>query len=387
MTREEAINEIKSWDFLKGKEIEAIQTLIPELAESEDERIIKTLIDALKTSKSVGELKFILPEPTRKDCIAYLEKQKEPVVNKEGMYYYLGGKFIYCDYPAIEGNPYDFAMNQQEKQKEQKEETLRDFIDDFPYSDEQKEQKPDTRDADDLQLLGFIYDLLNEIEWKDDWAMSKEECLRRLKFLPINLKKKNEDVAKLCSNEWSEEDQKIYDEIMSELEKSLNANRCYFTSDDVVFLKSFPFKLKKESEGWRHYIWATNLRFDFTALIKYDNTDNYEIVQAGNRPKQEKNGIYILIKDIESQPSWKPSAQELGALKTAVSVLTEERTFPNAAEQIQKIIDVFDGKELRKDWKPTEEQMNGLAHAINLDVYDAKRYGLDSLYNDLKKLM
>ena len=38
-------------------------------------------------------------------------------------------------------------------------------------------------------------------------------------------------------------------------------------------------------------------------------------------------------------------------------------------------------------WKPSEEQMNGLAHAINLDVYDAKRYGLDSLYSDLKKLM
>ena len=38
-------------------------------------------------------------------------------------------------------------------------------------------------------------------------------------------------------------------------------------------------------------------------------------------------------------------------------------------------------------WKPSEEQMRGLAHAINLDVYDAKRYGLDSLYNDLKKLM
>ena len=31
MTREEAIKEIKSWDFLEGKEIEAIETLIPEL--------------------------------------------------------------------------------------------------------------------------------------------------------------------------------------------------------------------------------------------------------------------------------------------------------------------------------------------------------------------
>ena len=45
--------------------------------DDEDERIRKALIDALKTSKSVGELKFILPEPTREECLAYLEKQKE----------------------------------------------------------------------------------------------------------------------------------------------------------------------------------------------------------------------------------------------------------------------------------------------------------------------
>lgn len=39
MTREEAIKEIKSWDFLNKKETEAIETLIPELRESEDEKM------------------------------------------------------------------------------------------------------------------------------------------------------------------------------------------------------------------------------------------------------------------------------------------------------------------------------------------------------------
>ena len=42
---------------------------------------------------------------------------------------------------------------------------------------------------------------------------------------------------------------------------------------------------------------------------------------------------------------------------------------------------------LRPSWRPSEEQIRGLAHAINLDVYDAQRYKLDILYNDLKKLM
>ena len=47
----------------------------------EDERIRKELIEALKASKTVGELKFVLPEPIREECIAYLEKQKECVAD------------------------------------------------------------------------------------------------------------------------------------------------------------------------------------------------------------------------------------------------------------------------------------------------------------------
>ena len=48
-----------------------------QLRESEDERIRKYLIKELKAAKSVGELKFIIPQPTREECITYLEKQKD----------------------------------------------------------------------------------------------------------------------------------------------------------------------------------------------------------------------------------------------------------------------------------------------------------------------
>ena len=62
------------------------ETLFPQLRESEDERIRKYLIGELKTAKSVGELKFTIPQPTREECIAYLEKQKEqkPTLSDEG---------------------------------------------------------------------------------------------------------------------------------------------------------------------------------------------------------------------------------------------------------------------------------------------------------------
>ena len=75
MTREEAINEIKSWDFLEGKEIEAIQTLVPELAESEDERIIKTIRQLLETARDAHS-NTSLAKPFV-DALAWLEKQKE----------------------------------------------------------------------------------------------------------------------------------------------------------------------------------------------------------------------------------------------------------------------------------------------------------------------
>ena len=71
MTREEAINEIKSWDFLNEKESEAVRTLIPELRESEDERIRQKLVWLLQQDICP------FPEEEATKMIAYLEKQKE----------------------------------------------------------------------------------------------------------------------------------------------------------------------------------------------------------------------------------------------------------------------------------------------------------------------
>lgn len=84
-----------------------------------------------------------------------------------------------------------------------------DALEDTSYF-EQEEQKPETRDADDLQLLGFIYDLLNEIEWNDNWAMSKDECLRRLN---------NYRPQKPA---WSEEDEDMLNNIEYILHKDIS---------------------------------------------------------------------------------------------------------------------------------------------------------------------
>ena len=74
MTREEALQAIKEkMDYYESdKRLRgAIETLIPELTESEDERIIKTLQEYVKNRN------WPLNGPTQDEVLAWLEKQKE----------------------------------------------------------------------------------------------------------------------------------------------------------------------------------------------------------------------------------------------------------------------------------------------------------------------
>ena len=89
MNREEAINEIKSWAISSKKGREVLETLIPELRESEDEEIRKDIIGGLMWQrdnlKSEGphDNNLILPGFcfTVGKHLTYLEKQKEQTEN------------------------------------------------------------------------------------------------------------------------------------------------------------------------------------------------------------------------------------------------------------------------------------------------------------------
>ena len=73
MTREEAIKAIKAWDFLDKDEKEVLETLIPELAESEDDRIRKALMRYHQSTLNIDGIKG-------EEILAWLEKQgkREP---------------------------------------------------------------------------------------------------------------------------------------------------------------------------------------------------------------------------------------------------------------------------------------------------------------------
>ena len=77
MTREEAIKELRGFigQLTEGCQ-EAIKVLIPELAEGEDERIRKVLINIVKGAGGKYGIKYRGDEVTEEMLLTYLEKQK-----------------------------------------------------------------------------------------------------------------------------------------------------------------------------------------------------------------------------------------------------------------------------------------------------------------------
>ena len=249
---------------------------------NEDERIRKELIDFIQWAEDRGMTRHDFHQAKRPaEWIAYLEKQKintegdfgrgydcgyEACLNSHGAEWFEKQKHpngcFTCDeykkgYEEGRRNGFTAGYNKAMKEMEQKEQKPVEVKDPFSnanfvrgyesgYADAKREQKPDTRDCDDLQLLGFVYDLLNEIEWNDNWAMSKEECLRRLNnYRPQK------------PAEWSEEDETMINSCISSIEEAKENRYAYKETDgdtsydhEIAWLKSLRGR-PKSSDNWK----------------------------------------------------------------------------------------------------------------------------------------
>lgn len=378
MTRKEAIDKVYGMSGTKEQH-EALDFLVPEIRElrefydrqQENERIRKIITDSVFYRYGAGvEYKDVL------DYLDKLEKQKEQKPLKVGESAYFDPNtemwFIKEEQKPVEFTHHETneslkdAVTHQMEDDGDVDDFVRRGIDDIAlkYAELgakwQKEQKPEEKPINWTELtwedINYLEDLMAKVHYEfrngigaesfgkevlekfreykeDEYTDEKEQKPAEWDELQAEFRSINEafeDGKKevvdnperygLCkSAEWSEEDETYLQDALWCIEKAEevakdenDTGNCWCARR---WLKSLPLKPKKENEEWRHYIWATNLRFDFTALIKYDNTDNYEIVQAGNRPKQEKNGVYILIKDIKPQSHWKPSEHQMNILK------------------------------------------------------------------------
>ena len=200
MTREEAVEEIKSWAIPSKKGREVLETLIPELRESEDERIRKWLIKELEAKYVVDN---IVNSVEADKALAWLEKQKEQKSVED-----VAKEAVKDKDSAIKFLKSAGIMDENGELAEM-------------YRSEQKPAEWSKEDDEEIQKIIVVIESVDEENhrlYPHARILHNEykEMIAFLKSLPLNLKKKNEDVVKPCSNEWSKEDEKILSSIIND---------------------------------------------------------------------------------------------------------------------------------------------------------------------------
>lgn len=218
MTREEAIETIKR-NCTEGSQLrEACAMFIPELAESEDEKFARIVLDL--PFKHEADYKFVR---------AHLEKQKEPLPIPDK---FSGLKSLMLQYLQSAANRKDDTEIESDTDLWCRK--ILDYV--WKYSDEQKEQKPAEWSEEDIKKI------------------RSEEYTKGFNDAAFGGKLK----------EWSEEDERM----LSRCIKSIECSK--------IFAETNTFKEAKDKE------------------------------------------IDWLIKRLKSlRPSWKPSAEQMEALKVS----------------------------------------------------------------------
>jgi len=373
---ERAKEMIKAMTNIGGvAKVDDIQYLFPELKESEDERIRLFICDLI-TRIFWG----ITWDFSKKDCLAYLEKQKprdyrelyEEVAKSEWFKENYEGKSLGEEQPTeIPKEPHYTKRNELFDKcvkncdpKVMKE--VSDKIDEML----QKEQKPAENGGKELL---YVSNKSYNIGFRDGKREAEQKTAK-----------------------WSEEDEKIIESINMVFDMCAAKNIA--TEETTLYklrawLKSLrpqPIQVKESyKDGFQ-----TARHVAASAFMEYCNKNrpNGKMCLSNGECEDIENafsvGDWAKIERYIHKYHWKPSEQEKGALRTAIHVLTEERNFPKAAEQLQAILDAFDGKESRKDWKPTEEQMDALKSKLPIIKGTGNNVDsiLESLYEQLKKL-
>jgi len=316
MEREEAIEVVrKNWPQGRKMLSEALQTLIPELAESEDERIrkdIERVIGWLKANPKLSSQYYV----DRYDSmLAWLEKQKE------------------CSF----GN---FPKSCGDCPKE-----IQAAID--------KEFGIDGRDDNDNPLNGYG-------DWKEGMVLNGPAIWGLVK-LGIELQKEQKpfDIPSGGSgvpgttppsykldvkpDGWSEHDLTMIDNVLGTyktLEDTLNLS----TGQDRDILESMNFERD----------WLKSL------------PERVCLKSEQEWSREDERMVQCIIGDIKN-------------VRKRLSV-------PSLIKMCDKEIAWLKSLRPQPHWKPSEEQMEALCYVKQFD-YGGHKVALESLYNDLKKLM
>ena len=264
MTREEALDRMKRLD-LNSVDREALYTIIPELRESDDERIRKMLVELAK--------KHLV---NHERCMAesWLEKQKEQKPQ------------VFCEAKA-----YDLGY------KQGKEDAI-------------KEQKPAEWSEEDERMLSRC---VKSIESSKQFADS--DTFKKAKDNEIDWLKNRIKSFRPIKQEWSEEDERIKSCIglaLTDVDEQRFKDFGTTLKDCLAWLKS----LRPQPQGTYklivHNIYEMLKDKDF-----FDITPSHRVSLL--------NDIRVKCKDADEcaeildAPSWKPSEEQMALLRAVIS--------------------------------------------------------------------
>lgn len=419
MTQEEAIEVVrKNLPHLgigATEMTDALGTLIPELAESEDERIRKSLVQTLQLAKC-NDGKLVISDTLAGKYLAWLEKQKEPLPIPDKfselnslLLQYFQSAVKRNDDTEIESDTdlwgrkiLDYVRKHDEKQKE----SLGDFIDDFPYSDEQKEQKPKEQCVDVIkmstllaadrlasaEMTGRLKERKEILENPEKYGLCKpaecEDCAMYLSGNCIHPNGKCENVK--SKQEWSEEDKRILNRIYSIIgwamdEHAFSSCKKLLGDKEGVELQDFLRSIAKPKQEWSEE--DKEKIVTISEIIEHCTTIPYS---GGTLTlnKEYKKELLCFIKSLRPQPQgvYKQVVHSIFKmlkdknfygmpLSNCASLLNDIRVKCKDADECAEILD-------DPSWKPSEVQMEALEAA----TVRYQSTGLESLYEDLKKL-
>ena len=523
MTKEEAIKKIKEAMPTLWKETkEAIQVLVPELAESEDEdeRIRKDIINYIGFEKPIADK----DENRIKKMIVYLERLKEQKTtywNPTEEDVKLFNKAVITNTrltpqekakldiirTKFKHRPYIVTTECIEFDNEFKNQVShlitsvlngehsysRDFVEWVSQQllgyakNEMKTTEWNKEDVEHVnsvikklegicrnQFVSTRFAYSEDIDWlkslserfnlkpKQEWSEENERIMESLislietipeyyisnetrngyvawlKSLPLNLKKKNEDVAKLCSNEWSEEDETEIKRTIGLIEGWMNTfKETYYATDckkSISWLKSLRPQSKQEwSDKDEHIL---NNIYDFVAentidinrapcakecldwlkslrpqqknelseenkkefIINYLVSLGYPIDANGNIIKYEetfeicKNTmVYWLQQNLQKMIARKMVDSEGTKTQTLLKESYLKAYREGVEDSIRELSSQYNKKSSQPSWKPTEEQIKAirLARSFVVDDFSEKptlSETLKELEEQLKKL-
>lgn len=242
MTKEEAIKEIKDWN-LDNDKMEVLSVIIPELKESEDERIRAALIKLVEMvdKNPIGQI-FGYGDIKYSDMIAWLEKHKEQKPNP-----YSGVGFAYNGHTwgmCARDNGVDILLDKQlfKHLDEKREEQTTDKIIERARTEKQRVLLTETNgDA--------------HIDW-DCRSLQDVKLLLKygLEYIDAQLEKQGEkkpaDEVKPKPVEWSNEDEKMLKSIFESLnDYAERSHPCLknVVKDEIDWLKSLKDRVQPQS--------------------------------------------------------------------------------------------------------------------------------------------